>query len=216
MTRRVFNWVEHVESDSTRKPDLYTFTYLRLFHGCRLLSVESYHEQGVLVMPLAELERQFREIFSDFSTEVLQHVAGKITRRDDEWRVDAALDLRFLLKHASHFIVQGSEPLKVFAAHLPVIGDEDPRERLKNAGVPTAFVIDAPLDEVDDRALEELDEKLSILAKKGGYEVCYDGDMIDFTVSFAKGVPSEWLSRHETIREATDPADHSRKYYFYE
>ena len=216
MERRIFDWVEHVTGAFSQKPNLGTFTHLRLFHGCRPRALESYYEKGILVMPLAELEQQFREIFSDFSSEALEHAIAKIKRRDDEWRVDAALDLRFLIKHASHYIVQGSETLKAFAAHLPMIGGEDPRERLKNVGVPTALVIDAPLDEVDDRTLAELDETLSILAEKGVDEACDYGNMIDFTVSFPRGIPSEWLTRHETVREATDPADRTSTYYYSE
>lgn len=40
--------------------------------------------------------------------------------------------------------------------------------------------------------------------------------MIDFTVSFPEGVPIEWIVRHETIREATNPADHSQRYKYTE
>ena len=97
-----------------------------------------------------------------------------------------------------------------------MVDGRNPRERLKNVGVPTVLVIDAPFDRIDYQAFEELKEKLSILEERGTYEVCDEGDMIDFTVSFCNGVPAAWLVRHETIREATDPIDRSRKYCYSE
>jgi hypothetical protein len=214
MKRRIFDWVEHVKGDYTKKPDLREFTHLRLFHGCRPLDVRTYYEKGIVVMPLTEFARQLREIFSDFPPEALEHAIAQVKRSDDAWRVDAALDLRYLIEHASQYIVQGSETLSAFAANLPIVDGEDPRERLRNVGVPTAFVIEVPLDEVDLEAFEELDEKLSILALKGTDEACDGGDMVDFTVSFSKGVPHEWLIRHETIHKATDPSDRSRIYRY--
>lgn len=175
MDRRVFDWVEHVSGDLGRKSDLHACTHLRLFHGCRPLDVLSYYEKGILVMSLDELARQFREIFSDHPPEALEHAISKVMPRDEEWRVDTAIDLRFLIKHASHYIVHGSETLNAFAVYLPSINGEDPRKRLKNVGVPTALVIEAPIGEVDYQTLEELDDKLALLAEKGTREACDDG-----------------------------------------
>lgn len=211
MERRVFDWVEHVTGDYRRKPDVWSYTHLRLFHGCRPVDVQTYYEHGILLMPKAVLADQLRTIFQEVSESQIQAAVAKVTQRDT---VDTALDLRYLKEHASHYIVQGSETLKAFAVYLPRINGKDPSERLKNVGVPTALVVEAPLEEIDYQTLEELDEKLRLLAESGTYEVCDEKDMIDFTVSFSKGVPREWIIRHEIIREATDPADCGKKYRY--
>jgi hypothetical protein len=212
MKRHVFDWVEHVTGNYSRKADLWTYTHFRLFHGCRPIDVLSYYVKGILVMPLDELAREFRQIFADYGSEALGQAISKITRCDDEWRVDTALDLRFLIKHASHYILQGSETLKAFAANLPWTEGKDPRERLKNVGIPTALVIEAPLSAIDDQTLQEMDDTLDLLVTGGTHEACDDGDLIDFTVSFSKGIPREWIVGHEIITEATALADRGRQY----
>ena len=210
MERRVFDWSGHVKGDYSQKPDLSTFTHMRLFHGCRPIDVQRYYDLGILVMPIKVLAEQFRTNYPDLPPDQLDIAISRVNQRDT---VDTALDLRYLIEYASHYIVQGSETRKAIAANL-IIKGEDLRERLKYIGVPTALVIDAPLDEIDCQTIEELDEQLAILAEKGTCEVCVEGDIIDFTVSFSKGVPPAWLICHKTIREATDPTDRSRKYRY--
>lgn len=205
-----------MQGDYSVKPDLSDYTHVRLFHGCRPVDVRSYYNNGIVVTSLAELTRQFRAIFSEYPPATIDHAISQVKRRDDEWRVDTVLDLRFMLKHASHYVVQGSETLKELAVHLPWIGGTDPRDRLRSVGRPTALVVEAPMTEIDHQTLQELDEKLALLATGGVYEACDGGDLIDFAVSFRRGVPAAWIVEHRNIDEATDPDDRSRQYRYLE
>lgn len=101
MERIVFDWRQIVAGDLSQRVDLSSFTHLRLYHCCRPVSVDSYYAQGIRVFPLTELAERFREIYSDLPPAAVQAAIGALKREPREERVDAVLDLRYLIKNAT-------------------------------------------------------------------------------------------------------------------
>lgn len=110
--------------------------------------------------------------------------------------------------------MQGSETLKALARALPPVDGQDPTFRLKSIGRPTAFIIEAPLSDVDEQDQQDLQMRLDLLAEQGIYHACDDGDMTGFTTSFPSGIPPQWLEGHEFIDVATDSDDRSKDYRY--
>jgi hypothetical protein len=214
MQKKLLEWTAIVAGDCSRAVNLDSFTHLRLFHCCRPVSVDSYYQHGIRVMPEAELADRFREVYADYSPAAVEAAISAFRYEPREARVDAVLDLRFLIEYASHYLVQGSERLKAWARHLPLLNGRDPTARLKSLGRPTAFVIDAPLSGVDLQDRQDLQMKLTQLAEHGTAHVCDAGDLLDFTTSFIAGIPPEWIVRHDFVDEAADPNDCSKKYRY--
>src|SRR5262245_32182207 len=214
MSRSVFDWAVIVAETPPRRLQLSEFSHVRLFHGCRPTSVDSYYADGIRVVSSAELANRFREIYADLPSAAVETAIASCPRTDCEERVDLALDLRFLVKHASHYLVQGSETLKAWGRALPRLHGADPTARLKSIGRPTAFLVDAPLQTVDNQDVKDLQMKLDLLAEQGPAAACDDGDLIDFATSYVSGVPREWLVGHQFIDEATDPDDRGARYRY--
>jgi hypothetical protein len=214
MEKKIFEWTTIVADDYSRAVDLDSYTHLRLFHSCRPASVDSYYQHGIRVVPEAELADRFREIYADYPPAAVIAAIAAFCYEAREARVDAVLDLRFLIQYASHYLVQGSERLKAWARRLPARDGRDPTARLKSLGRPTAFVIDAPLPAVDRQDRQDLQMKLNLLAENGAAHVCDAGDLLDFTTSFAAGIPPKWIVRHDFIDEAADPDDRRKTYRY--
>ena len=102
------------------------FDGVKVFHGCRPDSVESYYSQGLLPLDAEMGKRIAMSIFlSDRFPELsIQDIENSAERVKEEWRhgrLYVSLDDRFLLKEGGHYLIYGSEYICAIAANLQSI-----------------------------------------------------------------------------------------------
>lgn len=173
------------------------FTHVRLHHFCRPSTFDSYKERGICPFSHEQLVENFHRLFSDIPEEKRQSAINAVTRVKLRPRVDAALDDRYMIAIKNHYAMYGSEMILALTNHLP--RGKDYRQRLIDMGKPAMIVFDAPVEELEDSATIELDMDLKLL-ETGSFENFHAPDHhIDFTASFFKNVPSEWIVEYRWL-----------------
>ncbi|MBC7953167.1 MAG: hypothetical protein H7Z12_15275 [Rhodospirillaceae bacterium] len=116
---------------------------VRCFHGCRTEDAGHYLIHGIRAHRRDELEARLRAMIAE--DERLRWMAPTLSERmaefpsaTDEHRSYVVLDDRFMLEHAAHYLIYGSEWIAA------VLG-RSWRHPLLERGVPTMIEVDLPL-----------------------------------------------------------------------
>ena len=99
------------------------FDGVKVFHGCRPDSVESYYSHGLLPLDAEMGKRIAMSIFlsARFPELSEQDIENAADRANGNWRhghLYVCLDDRFLIKSCGHYLIYGSEYICAIAAGL--------------------------------------------------------------------------------------------------
>lgn len=173
------------------------FTHVRLYHFCRPTDINTYLTQGIRLFQHDEQEQKFHELFSDLPQNVRDRAIEASIHRKLPLRVDAAIDDRYMAENAVHYAALGSETIQGMVNWLPE--RDKHRKRLVATGQAAVIVFEAPVEDLEARAVKELDMYLTLLAE-GAYEnFSGEGHLTGFCFSFFKTVPPEWITKYEYL-----------------
>lgn len=159
MRKKVFILEEHINDGYETDFEMDGYTHLRAFHACRPLRVEDYLKKGIL--PIS-----YKFALQDVKDRIVcDRVSEKeaISKFQEEWsdfadmhkRVWLQMNKNLLLNEASHYLIYGSEFINALSMKLFC------RDRLKKIGIPTIFVCDIPIDDIDPLTLSDIQDSIN-------------------------------------------------------
>ncbi len=166
---------------------------LRTYHACRVKDASVYHDQGIRrndPRALAELARSIimeEEALAWMRPTIDEKIKNFDATERDTGKLYVVLDDRFLIKHAGHYLIYGSEWIQGFlgwSAH----------DVLRKRGVPTIILIDLPLvcaSSKERLAQVFMREWTRVIVNKPDWV-----PEIDFSFCLWKDVPKEWVVGH--------------------
>jgi hypothetical protein len=176
------------------------FNYVRMYHACCPLSVNSYYKNGFKLLNMKEQESHIRGIFKDLESEYIDNaikaarsyiMKDYINRRK---RICFSLDREFVDAKYGEFMLGGSEYLRGIAAHLE--NDQmDKWEMILCGRVPTVFVVDVPVGLIEDEYLFSI---IGNIACKWVTVALYDKtyEASEITVCLGEKIPAKYISSH--------------------
>lgn len=190
--------------------DSLEYAVLRTFHGCRTDNAGTYFREGLRLHNRDEMTARLRAIV-EHNTELhwmqsrLDAAIREIDNTLDEGRLYVVADDTFLLKHAAHYLIYGSEWI---AAVLSTPG----RSVLKAIGAPTLLEIDLPLSMSSFQtrtalAVRLLNEWTRFSCNKPDWSA-----PIDFSFCLQSNIPSSCIVGHSHPAELHDPWNNREVY----
>lgn len=195
------------------------FGGIKVFHGCRPDSVETYYSKGLLPLD-AEMSKQIaKSIFlsSHFHELSEQDIENAAERADGRWRhghLYVSLDDRFLVKRCGHYLIYGSEYICAIAAGLQCIkgNDYDYQQHLRRNGRPTVLVCQLPIDRI---TLSDRKELVAALVDEIASDPSFKrsrSSLCDFSFFLKSKVEPECILEHRYPRTIPDPLRHMTPY----
>lgn len=140
------------------------FGYLRGYHGCRALSVDSYYKRGLLKLTRERLASLAFDVFDgSISIEEWNRRAATANLNTRDNHLYFATDPVDFIRTCGHYLIYGCESMSCLwrDAH----GRADPRflesqERQRSKGIPTLFACDVPIGWIPRELREELAKTL--------------------------------------------------------
>jgi len=140
------------------------FSFVRMYHCCRLEDIASYYSKGITVLDCDGANQRFRKLFNRNSSvpEVTEsYIEEAISFMSDQnlrhGKVYFGLDDRRLLPpYCSHYLIYGSEYLQGLAAFLSRELNCDAKVELTRTGKPTIFEVDMPIKEIRPEEIRAL------------------------------------------------------------
>ncbi len=120
---------------------------LKVFHGCRPQSVDSYYKNGFLVKKSEWLKNSLFELFPDIGNDLKQKAFESVysLRKDEDVKTYFIADTaRFINGGSGHYLIYGSEFILSATRFLEDRLNMPLIHRLKTTGVPTIFEVDIP------------------------------------------------------------------------
>jgi len=168
---------------------------IRAYHGGRVQDAETYHRKGILRNDPSAMAEEARRIVREepklgWSNERLEEELSKWEPKDrDKGKLHVAVDDRFIINQASHYLIYGSEWIMAFFG----FGGHDV---LRRRGVPTMVEIDLPLEWIRYSVRVQLAKAL--LCEWTRIKVNRPDFVpeLDFTFTLHFDVPPEWIVGH--------------------
>lgn len=131
---------------------------IRAFHGARPGDVETYYENGLLLLDAERFEASVRSVFlsggfPELTPAHIENAIQAVGRDLREGRLYFEANERMLIDFCAHYMLYGSEYMVAIAAHIK--GHRDYRQLLKHRGTPTVFVCDVPLEYMHPKAVAD-------------------------------------------------------------
>jgi hypothetical protein len=141
------------------------YTHHKGYHACCPVSVKSYFEKGFLVQEPNQLVEDFKKIFSDLDSLLIQRVVEdcELHGYNERGKVFFSTNSEYLLNHGGgSFLIYGSEYLQAMARILceKELHNENFMLRLKNRGYPTVFEVNVPRESIPSERLEWISKVL--------------------------------------------------------
>lgn len=151
--KRVFILEEHLDCNPV---DLYNdYTHIRAYHACRPLNIQKYLSEGIQVQSRKQaLNEALARICSSYVSESDIKKQFNANWKDAESQVFLNVNRQELLTASSHYLIYGSEFLNRLAMELGCRGS------LKDAGIPTIFCCDIPVDDVTPTIIFEIESNI--------------------------------------------------------
>lgn len=139
--------------------DLSKYTHIRAYHACRPIEIDNYLINGIKAIN--------RELALE---DALKRINAAYIAEDDvkrmfikEWKnintsdkkVWLAVNREILLKDSGHYLIYGSEFTNILAMELGC------RDTLKNIGIPTIFICDVPLQDIEGSWLSAVEQAVN-------------------------------------------------------
>lgn len=197
------------------------YAFLRMYHGCRPISVESYYDSGIQVLNISEMNSRFQRIFldnpkyplvsADLIQDAIEHMAKSYKRQG---YVYFGIDDRFLINHCGHYIIEGSEYLQSLAAFIERKIGCDLKSELRRYGKPTVFTARIPVSAIPRGTLREL---ACELLQTWAYNVAHSRSHsyeLDFGIELDRELPPDHIIGHYHPEEIPDPSNGYKIYCF--
>ena len=101
------------------------FAFVKMYHCCRPLSIQSYYDCGIRVLNMSEMNSRFEKIFlgnQQFPQVTQTHIQSAINHMAKSYKrhgyVYFGMDDRFLINNCGHYLIGGSEYLQSLAAFI--------------------------------------------------------------------------------------------------
>lgn len=155
-----FNWLPVIDGENRFAAAFASYyRYVRAFHGCRPIDLQSYFVDGLRGQTAEAIEAQFLALFQDVPKSALLEVIARFQDRkeSERGRFWVVLDENELMESCGHYLIQGSEYLMALAASLcQLIPGEDYRLRLRSSGTPTVFELHIPIGYLSPHEINDL------------------------------------------------------------
>lgn len=215
------NYSEMVESLLNRFYE--RFAFVKMYHCCHPLSVESYYDVGIRVLSMSEMNNRFEKIFlsnpkfpqvtESHIQSAIQHMAGSYKRQG---YVYFGMDDRFLVNHCGHYLIAGSEYLQSLAAFIERETGCDLKSELRQYGKPTVFEVQVPICAFSEGEFRDLAyELLHTWAYNVAHSRTYSYEL-DFGIEIDHGLPSDNIIGHYHPKRIPDPSNYYEMYCFEE
>lgn len=179
------------------------FLGVRAFHACRAHSVRRYIERGIRGHDPDELRRQAHAAFSPLFTARRIDRAFEAVRPGLSGMSYLALDSRFLVQEAAHYLVYGSEHLNAVAIGLDGCDFGTARGLLARLGTPTVFECQLPWSSLHNSVMPDFVQDLASSIVEGSADHDW-AKSVDFTCFVENGVSPSFLCGHWHVSRAPD------------
>ena len=197
------------------------YAFLRMYHCCRPISVESYYNSGIKVLNISEMNSRFQRIFlgnpkyplvtPDLVQAGIEDMAKSYRRHG---YVYFGLDDRYLINHCGHYLIEGSEYLKSLAAFIERKIGGHLKSELRGHGKPTVFELQIPISVIPEGELRVL---ASELLQTWAYNIAHSKDdphELAFCIDFDRGLSSDHIMGHYHPEKIPDPSN-GHEFYCY-
>lgn len=197
------------------------YAFLKMYHCCRPISVESYYLSGIQALNMSEMNTRFQGIFlgnpkyplvtPDLVQGAIEYMAKSYKRQG---YVYFGLDDRFLINHCGHYLIEGSEYLQSLAAFIERKVGGDLKREFREYGKPTVFELRIPISFVPEGELREL---ASELLQTWAYNTAHsrnDPYELDFGIELDRKVPSDHIMGHYHPERIPDPSNGFEDYCY--
>lgn len=155
---KIFTYANFLKSNE-KSVDLSKYTHIRAYHACRPIYIDNYLINGIkAISRKLALEDALKRIKATY---IAEDDVKKIFNK--EWKnIDAsdkkvwlAVNREILLTDSGHYLIYGSEFINMLAMELGC------RDRLKNIGIPTIFICDVPLQDIEGSWLSAVEQAIN-------------------------------------------------------
>jgi len=183
--------------------DFLEHAIMRTFHGCRTDDAGIYFRGGLRLHDRNEMTAKLRMIIEKnaelhWMRDRVDEAVREVDNTVDEARLYVVADDAFLLQHAAHYLIYGSEWITA------VLGSSG-RRVLKNIGVPTLLEIDLPLSMSGPQTRMELAARM---LNEWTRFTCNTPDWsapIDFSFCLRVDIPASCIVGHSHPAKLRDP-----------
>jgi len=174
------------------------FEKLRGVHLCRPVDLQSYRTRGIVRLNPVDARDEFIAFLKaehpELTDGAIQRAIARANTRIElrEAKVFFAIDERFMLEHAGHYAVFGSEYQLAIAAELGS-GQRDYRQTLRRRGRPAYVVIHVPMTVLDEDDLKDLAGDLLLGAISSFHLGVSKPDLTGSGWDIEMDVPPEWV-----------------------
>lgn len=185
--------------DCFRERLLTHYSHVKAFHGCRPISVRSYYDNGFLGQNKGSIEKQFRELFSDVESNLVEQAISDLNERgiSEKGKIYFVCSELDLIECSGHYLIQGSEYIMAMAASLCRLSSasEDYRFRLREAGIPTVFEVNIPISQIPWQQINGL---VKVILASWGTLNLFPDDEYERGMSFVlhSNLEAEHISNH--------------------
>lgn len=155
---KLFIYEDFIKSNE-KSVDLSMYTHIRAYHACRPIDIESYMINGIKAIgrKLA-LEDALKRIKAAYITEDdIKKMFNKEWKNVDvsDKKVWLAVNREILITDSGHYLIYGSEFTNMLSMELGC------RDMLKNIGIPTIFICDVPLQDIECSWLSAVEQAIN-------------------------------------------------------
>jgi len=197
------------------------FNFIKMYHCCRPLDVQSYYDFGIKVLDMSDMNTRFRELFGNnprftqiTETHIkaaIEYMAGSYKRHGN---VYFGMDDRFLINYCGHYLIYGSEYMGGLATFIQQQFNYDLKAELRKYGKPTIFKVRIPVTAFSEAELRELaSEALRTWAFNMAHNRTYSYEL-DFGKDFDYSLASDHIIGHYHPNKIPDPLNYRRTYRF--
>jgi hypothetical protein len=186
------------------------FDFIRAFHGCCPLDIDSYYKQGIRVLDTSEYNHIAKDHFlsgkfPELSESNLVAAIAEMSSNNRGGRVFFEANANMHLKDCGHYMLYGSEYLVGIAAKLSNRTRLDYRKTLLGRGTPTVFTCDVPFDLIDFNIKLELAGNLVEVLFEKLLDPNFKHPQRGFGFSIKKDLPPQYIVGHVHPINIHDP-----------
>jgi len=179
------------------------FKAFRAYHGTRTEDLSSFYTKGLKKLNCLEIEELAKKMFIDSADPIssgdkLRSAIETVDRRNPhaqtEGHVYFCMDETELLEDAGHYLIYGSEYL--YNLGIRITSQTYTKNRLIGIGLPTIFMCDIPIDQIDRRTIREFSGIIlsDVIGKLIGLEE--DPFSAGTALSIKSDLSSEFIAGH--------------------
>jgi len=181
-----------------------TFRFVRMYHCCRPIDVQSYYADGIRVLNLDYANEQFKAAvlgnpaFPQITEAHLETAFDEM--RDSHMRdgyVYFGLDDRYLEEYGLHYLKKGSEYVQALGVIIRRDTGFDVNSFLTRQAQPTIFDVKIPVDDFGDQNIRELGPSVLFA---WAYEITKETGTpfhIDFSIELDHDLSPEHINTHD-------------------